>query len=107
MYKFLLIIKITYLVTINIKTTKLLLKNNIYLINHPSLKVFPVYDYKLSGGLSSLGSKNNALIAKRRKTTPPIIVTVRTDIRCAIIRPPMTAIPVQMACPITPPIITP
>lgn len=32
---------------------------------------------------------------------------VRTEIRCAIIRPPITAKPVHMECPKTPPTITP
>lgn len=49
----------------------------------------------------------NALNANNKKTTPPTIVTVRTEIRCAIIRPPITAKPVQIAWPRTPPTITP
>lgn len=74
----------------------------------------------------------NALNAKQMNTIPPTMVTVdkraknksllqndcekklfkkilpvRTDIRVAIILPPITASPVHKACPKTPPTITP
>lgn len=42
------------------------------------------------------GLKNNDVTANPKKTKPPIIVTVRTDIFWAIIRPPMTASPVHI-----------
>ena len=42
-------------------------------------------------------------IAKHRNTTPPMRVTVRTEMAVAIILPPMTASPVQQAWPRTPP----
>lgn len=59
-------------------------------------------------GCSQLsGLMTNALKANSKKTTPPTMVTVRTDIRCAIMRPPMTASPVQRAWPRTPPTMTP
>lgn len=45
--------------------------------------------------------------AKKRKTNAPTSVTVLTEIRCAIIRPPMTANPVHMPWPIVPPSTVP
>lgn len=79
------------------------------------------------GVSSALGSQIDEVMAKRMKTTPPMSVTkirirnclnlvqhwmpkfspVRTDIFWAIIRPPSTPIPVHIACPMTPPVITP
>lgn len=83
---------------------------------------------------SSFGVIKNALNAKQMNTIPPTMVTrywktkkeeesidfvvsgmwivyeklpVRTEIRCAIIRPPITANPVHSAWPKTPPTITP
>lgn len=44
---------------------------------------------------------------KRRKSTPPAIVTVRSLMRVARNLPPTTARPVQMACPTMPPSETP
>ena len=38
---------------------------------------------------SAFGSINSAVTAKSRKTIPPIKVTVRTEMRCAIKRPPV------------------
>lgn len=57
--------------------------------------------------VSEVGSQIELVIAKIINTTPPIKVTVLTDIFCAMIRPPITPKPVQMACPIIPPDITP
>ena len=51
--------------------------------------------------------KKSADRANTRNTTPPIIVTVLTDILVAINRPPITAKPVQNAWPSTPPRETP
>jgi hypothetical protein len=49
----------------------------------------------------------NAVSANSRKTTPPIRVTVRTEIRWATKRPPITARPVQKAWPKMPAMMTP
>jgi hypothetical protein len=57
--------------------------------------------------LVSVGSHILDVIAKIMKTTPPIKVTVLTEIFCAMIRPPITPRPVHIACPIIPPDITP
>ena len=58
--------------------------------------------------ISSLfGLCNSAVHENNRNTNPPITVTVFTDIFCAINFPPITAIAVQMACPIMPPMVTP
>lgn len=76
---------------------------------------------------SAFGSQIEDVIAKRMKTTPPTSVTakrfslssawncdlsryhspVRTEIFWAIILPPTTPKPVQIAWPIIPPVITP
>ena len=47
-----------------------------------------------------------AVKANNIKTTPPTKVTVRTEIRWAIMRPPKTAKPVHMLCPKIPAITT-
>ncbi len=49
---------------------------------------------------------NKAVTAKTRKTTPPTMVTVLTEMRWAIMRPPSTARPVQIPCPMIPAITT-
>lgn len=55
----------------------------------------------------SFGRIIRAYKAKLRNTSPPINVTVRTEILVATMRPPITATPVQMKWPTTPPLTTP
>lgn len=86
-------------------------------INQNILQIKPnllnfAFMYKLLPSLfkscaSLVGSQMLDVMAKMRKTMPPMMVTVRTEIFVAIKRPPMTARPVQMACPRTPPMMTP
>ena len=46
---------------------------------------------------SASGSRMRAVSAKAMNTKPPIMVTVRTEMRWAIILPPITARPVHRA----------
>lgn len=56
---------------------------------------------------SASGGITTAQTAKPINTMPPTMVTVRTEILEATRRPPITAKPVQMQWPRTPPTITP
>jgi len=50
---------------------------------------------------------NSAENANAKNTMPPMIVTVLTEIFCAIILPPITANPVHKQWPTVPPTATP
>ena len=53
--------------------------------------------------MSPSGPNKNDVRAKNRKERPPMTATVFSDILAASILPPMTARPVQKACPRRPP----
>ena len=53
------------------------------------------------------GPTKTPCIANIRNNTPPKILTCFGDILVEIKRPPITAPPVQIACPIQPPNVTP
>ena len=55
---------------------------------------------------SASGSRKRAVSAKAMKTKPPIMVTVRTEMRWAINLPPITARLVHRAWPSMPAITT-